>query len=436
LLNDDQNGHGTHVSGIIASSLQSADGKFNGIAPDVRLLSVKAFDADGKGSYTDVLDGLNYIYQKREDFRIRVVNLSLGAEVQSTYWNDPINQAVMRLWQAGVVVVTSAGNSGSDYGTITVPGNNPYIITVGAATDSYTEFDSADDRITSFSSRGPTYEGFVKPEIVAYGGHIRSKMNTSLLAKHNFVEDDLGEDYQRISGTSQAAALVAGTIALMLEHNPGLTPDDVKCRLIDSATKLTNPTTGATYDPFTQGAGLISAYAAVRSQASGCANVGLDIDADLNGVEHFKGPTIVTADGKLGITLSNGDVLTEGFDWGGSNLQGFDWGNAYAEGFDWGRAEALGFDWGNASMQGFDWHKANLEGFDWGNTYAEGFDWGNTYSEGFDWGRAEVESENSGNAGSENVNWDIVVDESVGNDFIDTDSIESLEESLQSDPNG
>ncbi|WP_343862799.1 S8 family peptidase, partial [Aliiglaciecola litoralis] len=270
-----------------ASSLQSENGKYNGMAPDVYLLSVKAFDGTGSGSYTNVLDGLNYIYQNRARYRIRVVNLSLGADVQSTYWNDPINQAVMRLWDAGVVVVTSAGNSGSDYGSVTVPGNNPYVISVGAVTDNFTESNFSDDRITTFSSKGPTFEGFVKPEVVAFGGHVRSKMNKGLLTNQNLVEDDLGEDYYQISGTSQAAAVVSGTVALMLQYNPYLTPDDVKCRLMDSASQLRDPATGKTYDPLTQGSGLINAYAAVMSQASGCANVGLDIQADLNGVQHF-----------------------------------------------------------------------------------------------------------------------------------------------------
>ncbi|GAA0856108.1 S8 family peptidase [Aliiglaciecola litoralis] len=427
LLNDDQNGHGSHIAGIIASSLKSENGKFNGMAPDVFLLSVKAFDASGSGSYSDVLDGLNYIYQNRNRYRIRVVNLSLGADVQSNYWNDPINQAVMRLWDAGVVVITSTGNSGSDYGTVTVPGNNPYVISVGAVTDNFTEFDFSDDRIATFSSKGPTFEGFVKPEVVAFGGHIRSKMNKNLLQKKNFVSDLLGEDYYQISGTSQAAAVVSGTVALMLQHNPFLTPDDVKCRLIDSASKLHDPATGRAYDPLTQGAGLVNAYAAVMSQASGCANVGMDIQADLNGLKHFKGPTMVTADGQLAIKLSNGDVLTHGFDWDGADVQGFDWGDTQAQGFDWGDADALGFDWGDAESLGFDWEVSaqgfdwdvSVLGFDWGDANALGFDWGNMDSQGFDWGGADAQGFDWGSVNSESA------DSVVGESF-DTQSAEEL----------
>ncbi|GAA6184174.1 S8 family peptidase [Aliiglaciecola sp. NS0011-25] len=380
-LNDDQNGHGSHVTGIIASSLKSEDGKFNGMAPDVYLLSVKAFDASGNGSYTDVLDGLNYIYQNRNRYRIRVLNLSLGASVQSNYWSDPINQAVMRLWDAGIVVVTSVGNTGSDYATVSVPGNNPYIITVGAATDSYTPSDASDDRMTTFSSKGPSVEGFVKPEIVAFGGHISSKMNKNLLKNKNFVESETGEDYHMISGTSQAAAVVTGTVALMLQHNPYLSPDDVKCRLIDSASAMTDPSTGEAYGPFTQGAGLINAYAAVTSTASGCANVGLDLTADLNGVAHFKGPARVTEQGQLLLALGNGEFVAEGSIWDGTTtIEGSIWDGLTAiEGSIWDGTTALqGSIWdGSATIEGSIWDGTTaLQGSIWdGSTILEGSIW-------------------------------------------------------------
>ncbi|GAC14397.1 S8 family peptidase [Aliiglaciecola lipolytica] len=391
-LNDDQNGHGSHVTGIIASSLKSDNGKFNGMAPDVYLLSVKAFDASGNGSYTDILDGLNYVYQNRNRYRIRVLNLSLGASVQSNYWSDPINQAVMRLWEAGVVVVTSVGNTGSDYATVTVPGNNPYIITVGALTDSYTPADTSDDRMTTFSSKGPTVEGFVKPEIVAFGGHLSSKFNKDLLWNKNYVASDTGEDYHMVSGTSQAAAVVTGTVALMLQYNPYLSPDEVKCRLIDSASSVTNPSTGKAYGPFTQGAGLINAHAAVVSTASGCANVGLDIQADLNGVAHFKGPARVTAQGQLLLALGNGDFVTEGSVWDGSTaLEGSVWdGLSALEGSVWdGSTMIEGSVWdGLSRIEGSVWDGLTiLEGSVWdGNSVLEGSVWdGLTQLEGSVW---------------------------------------------------
>ena len=145
---------------------------FNGIAPDAGLVGVKAFDDDGRGSYANVIRGLDWIYQNRDVYDIRVVNLSFSAEPRSYYWDDPLNQAVMALWEAGIVVVASAGNRGPDAMTIGVPGNVPYVITVGAMSDNCTPGDGSDDFLASFSSAGPTVEGFVKPEVVAPGGHM------------------------------------------------------------------------------------------------------------------------------------------------------------------------------------------------------------------------------------------------------------------------
>lgn len=386
-LNDDLNGHGTHVTGIIASSLKSENGKYNGMAPDAYLMSIKAFDAQGNGSYTDVLDGLNWIFQNRNRYRIRVLNLSLGADVQSSYWNDPINQAVMRLWQAGVVVVTSAGNTGSENGTVTVPGNNPYIVTVGAITDSFTPDTAGDDRLTTFSSRGPTFEGFVKPEIVAFGGHISTKMNKSLLVNKNYVASSTGEDYHMVSGTSQASAVVAGTVALMLDHNPSLSPDDVKCRLIASAQVVADPGTGADYSPFAQGAGLINAFAAVNSNAYGCANQGLNVSADLNGVEHFAGPTKLTSDGHFTVNLNGTLVKSENSISSLANPAWATMARTTLEGGLWGTTLEGGL-WGT-TLEGGLWG-STLEGGLWGSTLEGGL-WGTTLEGGL-WGNLSVES--------------------------------------------
>ncbi|MGB8693745.1 MAG: S8 family serine peptidase, partial [Steroidobacteraceae bacterium] len=116
----DDYGHGSHIASIIGSPDISINGEPQGIAPMAKLVSVKAFDVNGSSSYATVLNGLNWILANRATYNIRVLNLSFGAPPQSYYWNDPINQAVMKLWQAGVVVVVSAGNSGPAEQTINV----------------------------------------------------------------------------------------------------------------------------------------------------------------------------------------------------------------------------------------------------------------------------------------------------------------------------
>ena len=171
---DDRNGHGTHVSSIIASSAIASTGRYQGVAPGVNLVSVRVLNSEGAGRYFDVIRGIQWVVNQRRIYGIRVLNLSLSAPVQSHYWDDPLNQAVMAAWGSGIVVVVAAGNAGPAPMTIGVPGNDPYVITVGAVTDSYHPFEPSEYRLASFSSAGPTYEGFVKPEVVAMGGHVRA----------------------------------------------------------------------------------------------------------------------------------------------------------------------------------------------------------------------------------------------------------------------
>lgn len=358
--NDDNNGHGTHITGIISSSLTDGEGNYNGIAPDVNMLSVRAFDANGESSYSKVLDSLNWIYQNRYRYKIRVVNMSLGADANSYYWDDPINQAVMRLWDAGIVVVTSAGNNGKVAG-ITVPGNNPYALTVGAVTDSYTPYDMSDDRVTTFSSQGPTVEGFVKPEVVTYGARIASKMDERYFTKVLKLNEE-GENYSEISGTSQSSAIVAGVAALIISNDPYISANDVKCRILSTAKAATNGDT-LSYSPFQQGAGLVNAYAAVMSTASGCANVNLSIDNDLAGIAHYVGPGRVNKQGEAYIDLGNGQILTEGTHWSGGvmNLEGTHWSGGVMglQGTHWsgGVMNLEGTHWSGGVM--------NLEGTHW-----------------------------------------------------------------------
>ena len=185
----DWSGHGTHVTSIVLSSENAgtaASSKFNGIAPNADFVAVRAFNSDGAGTYANVIRGIDWVVNNKSNYGIRVLNISFSAPPQSHYWEDPLNQAVMRAWQEGIVVVASAGNTGPDAMTIGVPGNVPYVITVGAMTDNYTPADSSDDVLASFSSAGPTVEGFVKPEVVAPGGHMLGLMRNStvIATKH------------------------------------------------------------------------------------------------------------------------------------------------------------------------------------------------------------------------------------------------------------
>ncbi|MCP4247818.1 MAG: S8 family serine peptidase, partial [bacterium] len=175
------------------NSSDGPSGPANGVAPEADLVVVKAFGADGSGSYADVIRGLDWIVANAATYGIRVLNLSFSAEPRSHYWEDPMAQAVMAAWQSGIFVVASAGNSGPGAGTVDSPGNGKNMITVGASeNDRPADEDGpwvdgcavgpsgADDAmdVIDFSSRGPAPGSRVKPETIAPGTHVQGTAST------------------------------------------------------------------------------------------------------------------------------------------------------------------------------------------------------------------------------------------------------------------
>ncbi|RHW75455.1 S8 family peptidase [Colwellia sp. RSH04] len=296
---DEANGHGTHVASIAGNSDFDINGKLYGVAPNASIVGIKAFDYEGKATYADVIRGIEWAIQVKDQINLRILNMSFSGPVRSLYWQDPLNQAVMKAWQSGIVVIASSGNKGPEPMTVGVPGNVPYIITVGAMTDFYTESNTQDDKLASFSSAGPTPSGFVKPDILAPGGHISGLMSfdSEIVTQHPEFHD--GGRYFEMSGTSQAAGVISGVVALMLTDNPNLSPDDVKCRLMDSAHHALDNNGKLAYSVFQQGAGVVNAKDAIESSAFGCANQSLNIAKDLAGENHFFGPANIDENGNF-----------------------------------------------------------------------------------------------------------------------------------------
>jgi serine protease AprX len=268
----DDYGHGTHVAGIIAGNGQDAAGSRRGIAPGAHLIVLKALDANGDGNVSRVIAAIDYAVRNRAAYNIRILNLSVAAGVYESYNSDPLTQAARRAVDAGIVVITAAGNLGRDasgaiqYGGITAPGNAPWVLTVGASNDRGT-VDRADDTVASFSSRGPgLIDGSLKPDVVAPGVGIESLGDASSFlyqaspAARRWGTSRSGQEpYLALSGTSMAAPIVAGTVALMLNANSALTPELVKSILRSTAESSRR------YDQFTQGAGFLNARAAVEA---------------------------------------------------------------------------------------------------------------------------------------------------------------------------
>ncbi|GAA6205910.1 S8 family peptidase [Thalassotalea sp. SU-HH00458] len=295
----ESSGHGTHVASIAVNSDYDINGKVYGVAPNASLVGIKAFDDEGKATYADVIRGIDWAIQVKDQINLRVLNMSFSGPVRSYYWDDPLNVAVMKAWQAGIVVVASAGNKGPEPMSVGVPGNVPYIITVGAMTDSYTETYFEDDQLASFSSAGPTVESFIKPEIVAPGGHLSGLMSFDAKIVNDHPDFHDGGRYFEMSGTSQAAAVISGVVALMLDKDPLLTPDDVKCRIMATARLATDASGQLAYSVFQQGAGVVNVKDSLNSVAIDCANTAMNISEDIAGSQHYFGPANVDEHGNF-----------------------------------------------------------------------------------------------------------------------------------------
>ncbi len=302
----DESGHGTHMTSVLAHNgpvtrNQTPTGSFKGVAPDVNIVAVKAFNVAGQGDFLDIVRAIQYVVEHREIYGIRVLNLSFAARPRWRYWLDPINQAIMRAWASGITVVAAAGNEGPDPMTIGSPGNLPYVITVGAVTDSWTLDTRSDDYIPDFSSRGPTPDAHIKPDLVAPGGHMTGLTRPGSTLTREHPEYFLSTGEYVMTGSSQASALVSGIAALLLQLEPDLSPDDIKCKLTSSAELAINRDGLLAYSPFQQGSGYVSATRAVTLGQRGCGNDGLDIQKDISGTEHFQGPAIVEEDGSTSL---------------------------------------------------------------------------------------------------------------------------------------
>ena len=233
---DDTYGHGSFVAGVLAGS--SPDGRYVGIAPKASVYAIDVNDASGV--YTsNVIAGLDWVDVNRQTANIRVVNVSLSETTAASYLSSPLDSAVERLWQHGVVVVVSAGNLGP--GTaVYAPANDPFVITVGA-TDNSDTLATGDDFPASFSSGGKTQDGFDKPDVFAPGRHIPSTLPTgTTLALQAPLTNLLGGGYATMSGTSFAAPQVAGAAVLLVQQHPEWTPDQIKWLLAQTSRSIGN----------------------------------------------------------------------------------------------------------------------------------------------------------------------------------------------------
>ena len=232
----DDRGHGTFVAGIAAGNGNTVAGA----APAAKILPIRVMDENGMAMTSDVIRAAQWIYENKDAYNIRVANFSLHSQMPSQFTTDPLDKAVEKLWFSGVVVVAAAGNYGSasgPSGVLYAPGNDPFVITVGA-TDLGGTLRAYDDVTAPWSAYGYTYDGFAKPDIGAPGRYMIGPVpETSTLVTERPL-NVVGSGYMQLSGTSFAAPAVAGAVAQLLAHHPWWTPDQIKGELMASATPL------------------------------------------------------------------------------------------------------------------------------------------------------------------------------------------------------
>lgn len=219
----DDNGHGTFISGVACGSGICSKGKFSGIMPNANIVMIKALDKNGETSSQTILDAMQYIYDIRKKYNIKIVCMSFGADYSGA--NDPLQQGALALWNSGLIVVAAAGNSGPDSNSIKSPGTGSRIITVGGLDDGRND---GKIKIADFSSRGPAESKF-KPDIVAPSVDITSTCNNFKLGF-----------YTTMSGTSVATPIIAGICAMLVNQNPQSSPDKIKHNLLNLCTPLTH----------------------------------------------------------------------------------------------------------------------------------------------------------------------------------------------------
>ncbi len=265
----DRYGHGTFVASVLAGNGTKSNGGYVGIAPKASLLNVRVSDDNGASAESDVVASLQWILEHKSTFNIRVVNLSLNSSVAQSYLTSPLDAACEILWFNGIVVVASSGNTG--VGALYPPANDPFVITAGAVDDKGTP-DLGDDTIASFSASGITENGFSKPDLVAPGKNIVALLpeNSKLTLGKNHPANRVDDLYFRMSGTSMSAPIVSGAVALLLQSEPYLTPDQVKYRLMASANKG-----WAGYNSAGAGAGYLDILAAIYAGTTENANTGI-----------------------------------------------------------------------------------------------------------------------------------------------------------------
>ena len=355
----DRYGHGTHMAGIIVGNGSASAGQWRGVAPGANLVSVKVAGADGSTDVSVVIAGLQWVLANRWTYNIRVLNLAFGTDSVQSYGVDPLNYAVEQLWFSGILVVASAGNRGPDGGTVNKPGDDPFVLTVGAA-DNHGTPDRSSTSVAPFSSWGSP-DGFRKPDVVAPGITIVSLRAPGSTVDGLHPNARVGDLYFKGTGTSQAAAIVSGVAALMFQANPWLTPDMAKGAFVKTAFR------NASYRWPTAGEGLIDAQNAVQAATKGVGgisspNAGLVPSTGTGSLEASRGSFHVMADVNGDGTPEEivGEIDVLGMPWSATSWSATSWSQSL-----WCQLTSVSPGWELTPWSGISWSGMSWSAISW-----------------------------------------------------------------------
>jgi hypothetical protein len=393
LQHKDTFGHGTHMAGIIAGRDAGApaviqkgnEEQFLGMAPDARIVSVKLADAGGATDVSQVIAGIDWVVQNRDrnGLNIRVLNLSFGTDGVQDYRLDPLTYAVEVAWRRGIVVVVSAGNEGYGSTKLNNPAYDPHVLAVGGA-DGNGTYDYQDDTIQAWSSRG---DGTRNPDLVAPGASIVSLRDPGSTIDAEHPAARVADRFFKGTGTSQAAAVVSGAAALVVQQRPTITPDQVKALLMNGAQKLKRA------DPVAQGRGMLD-LKFVRDQSTPPAAQAAQP------FEHATGTgSLEAARGTSHVENAAGELLTGEQDafggaWDGRRWSGQSWTGTSWTGGTWSQAAFTGGSWNGQVWSGRRWSSGTWSGGTWsGGTWTgrrwSGDDWAGRRWSGRRWSGGE-----------------------------------------------
>jgi serine protease AprX len=384
-------GHGTHMAGIIAgrdrtvkAGGESDPKQFVGVAPDSTLVSVKVATSDGATDVSQVIAAIDWAVAHRNDtgLNIRVINLSYGTDSIQPYERDPLAHAVEMAWRKGIVVVVAAGNDGPTTERLSNPAIDPYVLAVGASDSQGTEA-RTDDKVASFSSRGSTTRS---PDLVAPGRSLVSLRDPGSGIDREFptavVNDPTGVPrFFRGSGTSQATAFTSGTVALLLQQRPTLTPDQVKRLLTSTADPI------ASTDRRLQGAGLIDVKQAAES-VTPTATQTFPTSTGLGTLEAARGTSHVT-DPENGTELvGEKDIFGKAWNgktWADASWAGKSWVGGTWNGSAWTGTAWTGRSWASTTWSGSSWTGRSWAGRSWAGNVWDGRSWAGSAWTGRSW---------------------------------------------------